>query len=95
MLGHPAVIEDNTVKQPKDKEDKITCIGPKTFGQAINSTLVSKFSETIYAYVTSRDDFLWAGKRHGVITSPRIMPRKDKLEPDFSKYPLFGLKAIE
>ena len=91
MLGHPTIGDDNTVKQPKEKANRITKLYPKTFGQAINNTIVSKFSETIYAYVDVKDDFYWAGKKSGVATSPRKIPRKDKLKPDFSLYNLFGL----
>lgn len=91
MLGHPTIGDDNTVKQPTNKEDRITKLYPKTFGQAINNTIVSKFSETIYCYVDFQDNFYWAGKKQGIATSPRKLPRKDKLKPDFSVYGLFGL----
>lgn len=94
MLGHPVIGEDQTVKQPKDDEMKITKLYPKTFGQALNNTLISKFNEVVYAYVDRQDKFWWAGKKEGIATSPRKIPRKDMLEPDFSKYPeVFGLKA--
>ena len=83
--------DDNTVKQPANKEDRITKLYPKTFGQAINNTIVSKISETIYCYVDFQDRFYWAGKKQGVATSPRKIPRKDKLTQDFSIYGLFGL----
>lgn len=90
MLGHPVIGEDQTVKQPKEEENKITKLYPKTFGQALNNTIVSKFSETIYSYVDRQDSFWWAGKKEGVATSPRKIPRQDKLVPDFSLYPIFG-----
>jgi len=93
MLGHPVIGDDQTVKQPKEEELKITKLYPKTFGQALNNTLISKFSEVIYAYVTRQDKFVWAGKKEGVATSPRRVPRADNLEPDFSKYPIFGITA--
>lgn len=91
MLGHPVIGDDNTVKQPAKKEDRITKLYPKTFGQALNNTLVSKFHEVIYSYVSYSDDFYWAGKKQGVATSPRKIPRKDKLTQDFSIYGLFGI----
>lgn len=90
MLGHPVIGEDQTVKQPKEEENKITKLYPRTFGQALNNTIVSKFSETIYSYVDRQDNFYWAGKKEGVATSPRKIPRQDKLVPDFSLYPIFG-----
>lgn len=90
MLGHPCMGEDQTVKQPSNQEDKILKLYPRTFGQALNNTIVSKFTETIYAYVDRSDSFYWAGKMAGVATSPRRVPRKDKLTPDFSMYPIFG-----
>jgi hypothetical protein len=90
MLGHPCMGEDQTVKQPSNQEDKILKLYPRTFGQALNNTIVSKFTETIYAYVDRQDSFFWAGKMTGVATSPRKIPRKDKLEPDFSLYSIFG-----
>jgi hypothetical protein len=93
MLGHPTIGDDQTVKQPKEEELKVTKLYPKTFGQALNNTLISKFSEVIYAYVTRQDKFVWAGKKEGVATSPRKVPRLDNLEPDFSKYPIFGISA--
>ena len=89
VLGHPVIGEDQTVKQPKEEENKITKLYPKTFGQALNNTIISRFSETIFAYVDRQDNFYWAGKKEGVATSPRRVPRQDKLEPDFSKYPIF------
>jgi hypothetical protein len=89
MLGHPVIGEDQTVRQPKEEENKIMRMYPKTFGQALNNTIVSKFTETIYAYVDNQDKFYWAGKKHGVATSPRKLPRTDKLVPDFSLYGLF------
>ena len=89
MLGHPTIGEDQTVKQPKAEEDKIMKLYPKTFGQALNNSIVSKFSETIYSYIDRQDNFYWAGKMEGVATSPRRVPRSAKLEPDFSKYPIF------
>ena len=92
MLGHPVIGDDNTVKQPSKKEDRITKLYPKTFGQALNNTLISKFSETIYTYVDNQDNFYWAGKKQGVATSPRKIPRKDRLVPDFSIYGLFGIE---
>ena len=49
MLGHPTIGDDQTVKQPKEEELKVTKLYPKTFGQALNNTLISKFSEVIYA----------------------------------------------
>jgi hypothetical protein len=90
MLGHPVIGEDQTVKQPKEEDLKITKLYPRTFGQALNNTIVSKFSEVIYAYVDRQDNFWWAGKKEGVATSPRKIPREDKLKPDFSLYPIFG-----
>lgn len=95
MLGHPTIGDDNTVKQPADKLDRITKLYPRTFGQAINNTVISKFSEVIYSYVDFRDNFIWAGKKAGVATSPRKLPRKDNLKQDFSLYPLFGLNAVK
>jgi hypothetical protein len=89
MLGHPVIGEDQTVKQPKDEELKVTKLYPKTFGQSLNNTIVSKFSEVIYSYVDNNDRFYWAGKKAGVATSPRKFPRQDKLDQDFSKYPVF------
>ena len=89
MLGHPVIGEDQTVKQPKDEELKVTKLYPKTFGQALNNTIVSKFSEVIYSYVDRQDNFWFAGKKEGVATSPRRFPRQDKLKPDFSAYPVF------
>lgn len=93
MLGHPTIGDDNTVKQPKEKENRITKLYPKSFGQAINNTLVSKFSEVIYCYIDHSDNFWWAGKKIGITTSPRKIPRKDRLTPDFSLYPLFGTEV--
>jgi hypothetical protein len=93
MLGHPVIGDDQTVKQPVEEHLKITKLYPKTFGQAINNTLISKFTEVIYAYVDRQDKFWWAGKKEGVATSPRKLPREDKLAPDFSKYPIFGITA--
>jgi hypothetical protein len=90
MLGHPVIGEDQTVKQPKEEENKITKLYPRTFGQALNNSIVSKFSETIFSYVDRQDNFYWAGKKEGVATSPRKIPRQDKLVPDFSLYPIFG-----
>ena len=90
MLGHPVIGEDQTVKQPKEEDLKITKLYPRTFGQALNNTIVSKFSEVIYSYVDRQDNFYWAGKKEGVATSPRKIPREDKLKPDFSLYPIFG-----
>jgi hypothetical protein len=89
MLGHPVIGEDQTVKQPVEESLKITKLYPKTFGQALNNTIVSKFSEVLFAYVDNNDRFYWAGKKAGVATSPRKVPRQDKLDPDFSKYPIF------
>jgi hypothetical protein len=89
MLGHPVIGEDQTVKQPAEESLKITKLYPKTFGQALNNTIVSKFSEVLFAYVDNNDRFYWAGKKAGVATSPRKVPRQDKLDPDFSKYPIF------
>ena len=89
MLGHPCIGEDQMERQPKDADSKIMKMYPKTFGQALNNTLVSKFSETIFAYTDKFDNFYWAGKKEGVATSPRKFPRKDKLTPDFSLYDLF------
>lgn len=89
ILGHGVLGEDTTVRQPKEEENKIMKLYPKTFGQALNDILPSKFSETIFSYVDSMDRFHWAGRRDGVATSPRKIPRKDKLEPDFSIYNLF------
>lgn len=93
MLGHPVMGEDQTVKQPKEEDLKITKLYPKTFGQGLNNVLISKFTEVIYAYVTRQDKFVWAGRKEGVATSPRQVPRQDNLEPDFSKYPIFGITA--
>ena len=89
MLGHPIMGEDQTVRQPKEEDQKIMKLYPRTFGQALNNSIVSKFGETIYAYVDRSDNFYWAGRKEGIATSPRKIPRLDKLEPDFSKYPLF------
>jgi hypothetical protein len=89
MLGHPTMGEDQTVKQPKAEEDKIMKLYPKTFGQALNDSIVSKFSETIYSYIDRQDNFYWAGKMEGVATSPRRIPRESKLVQDFSKYNIF------
>ena len=89
MLGHPVIGEDQTVKQPTEESLKITKLYPKTFGQSLNNVIVSKFSEVIFCYVDNNDKFYWAGKKSGVATSPRKTPRQDKLEPDFSKYPIF------
>src|SRR5574343_734597 len=91
MLGHPVMGEDQTVKQPKEEENKIMKLYPRTFGQALNNTIVSKVSETIFSYVDRNDKVLWAGRKEGVATSPRKIPRMDRLEPDFSLYNLFEL----
>src|SRR5574343_179778 len=91
MLGHPVMGEDQTVKQPKEEENKIMKLYPRTFGQALNNTIVSKFSETIFFFVDRNDKFLWSGRKEGVATSPRKIPRMDRLEPDFSLYNLFEL----
>ena len=93
MLGHPVIGEDQTVKQPKEEEMKVTKLYPKTFGQALNNTIISKFSEVIYSYVDRQDNFWWAGKKDGVATSPRRIPREDKLKPDFSLYNFFGVQT--
>jgi len=93
MLGHPTIGEDQTVKQPKEEDMKVTKLYPRTFGQALNNVLLSKFTEVIYAYVDQSDKFWWAGKKTGIATSPRKIPREDKLVPDFSKYPIFGITA--
>lgn len=89
MLGHPVVGEDQTVRQPKEEENKIMKLYPKTFGQALNNTIVSKFSETLFTYIDRQDNFYLAGKKEGVATSPRKIPRQDKLVPDLSLYGLF------
>lgn len=94
MLGHPVLGEDPDVKQPKDYEDKIMKIYVQTLGQKLNTKLPSRFTEVIYSYVDNMDRFFWAGKRSNVSTSPRKVPRKDKLPQDFSKFDLFGLKGI-
>lgn len=86
MLGHPVLGEDQTVKQPKEEDNKILKLYPRTYGQALNNSIVSKFSETIYSYVDRSGKFYWAGWKEGVATSPRKIPRQDKLEPDFSLY---------
>ena len=93
MLGHPVLGEDPNVKQPKEYENKIMRVYVQTFGQKLNTKLPSRFTEVIYAYNDNQDRFFWAGKKLGIDTSPRILPRKDKLPPDFSNYNLFGLKA--
>lgn len=89
VLGHPVLGEDQTVRQPKEEEQKILKLYPRTFGQALNNSIVSKFSETFYSYVDRQDKFWWAGKKDGVATSPRRLPREDKLVPDFSLYNIF------
>jgi hypothetical protein len=90
MLGHPVIGEDQTVKQPKEEELKITKLYPRTFGQALNDVIISKFGEVIFAYVDRQDNFYWCGKKEGISTSVRKIPREDKLKPDFSLYPIFG-----
>lgn len=94
MLGHPILSEDPNVKQPAEYEDKTLRIYVQTVGKQLNTKLPSKFSNTIYTYVDNNDNFYWAGKKHGIELSPRHIPRKDKLVPDFSKYPLFGLESM-
>ena len=91
MLGHPQIGEDQNVKQPKEAEDRITRIYPKSFGQKINSTLMYKFSETVYSYTVNRK-YYWAGYKEGIATSCRKIPKEDRLAPDFSLYPIFEME---
>lgn len=91
MLGHPILSIDPNVKQPKEDENKIKKIYPRTIGTQLNGYIESRFTETIYSYIDHLDNFYWAGKKQGVSTSPRKIPREDKLKQDFSLYGLFGI----
>jgi len=97
MIGHPVLSDDPNANQPTAEEvkngaDKIQKLYPKTFGTKLNETLSSKFSDTIYQY-TDNGKYYWCGYKRGVMTSVRNIPKKDKLNPDFSdkQYDFFTL----
>ncbi|MGH8710168.1 MAG: hypothetical protein ACREVA_02435 [Burkholderiales bacterium] len=75
------------VKQPKEYDQQIRQVYPRTHGQALNSVLPSKFNETCYMYI-ELSKYLLAGRKPGAFTSTRQIPKQDKLIPDFSLYDL-------
>lgn len=89
FLGHPVLSEDPNVKQPRDPELRIKKLYPRSAGHAINSVLMSKFTEVFYSWVDNEDHFFWAGKKEGIATSVRSLPRKARNEQDYSKFELF------
>lgn len=94
LLAHSHLGQDPDVIQPKSqdvmagKAEYIMKTYPRVFGQALNN-ISNKFTETIYAYTEFGGKYYWAGEKERIETSVRKVPRKDKLVPDFSIYPIF------
>jgi len=88
VLGHPFESVDPAQKQPKDTELRITKIFPMTCGSALNSRLISKFTDVIFAYKRG-SRYFWTGNTDGISTSTRNFPSKSDLVPDFSLYKFF------
>lgn len=90
LLAHPSLSPDPLVKQPPKYEDKIMKVYPKTAGIQLNGVLSSYFKETVFCYYDSGSDkYYWAGRKSGIGTSVRRIPKSDKLVPDLTKYPVF------
>jgi len=94
LLAHSHLGQNPDVIQPKGAEvmagkaEYIMKTFPNVYGQAMNG-ISQAFSETIYAWKDFGGRYYWAGEKENVDTSVRKLPRKDKLVPDFSLYPIF------
>lgn len=75
-----------------DKKDKLR--PALNCGQALHGKYIGHYTDTIYAYQDKTGSFYWAGKRLNTETGVRNLPSKDKLTPDFSKYPIFLTEAL-
>lgn len=61
-------------------------------GNAISHKLLGCFTDVIYAY-TFGTKYLWAGAKDKVLNVSRVLPKEDRLEPNFSLYRFFGNKG--
>lgn len=92
LLAHAQLGLDPTTKQPKVKQgdpekELIRQYYPKTFGQQLNTLLSSYFQETVFSYVDKLSgNYYWAGRKNGVFTSTRKIPKEVQLKQDFSLY---------
>ena len=58
-------------------------------GNAISHKLMGCFTDAIYTY-TFGTKYLWAGNKDKIGCVARVIPKEDRLEPNFSKYRFFG-----
>lgn len=75
MLGH--------AKRAADEVTGIENITPDLPGIALSSSYGQHYTDSIYAD-RNGNNFYWVGYRNGVLTSPRSLPAKDRLAPDFA-----------
>ena len=58
-------------------------------GVAMSGKYIGKYSDVIYANITTSGKYVWTGKKLNVETAPRNFPSQDNLVPDFSLYSFF------
>ena len=58
-------------------------------GHAIMHKLMGNFTDVIYAYTFGKS-YVWAGYKAKVSCVARVLPKEDRLVPDFSLYNFFG-----
>jgi hypothetical protein len=75
MLGH--------AKRAADEVTGVENITPDLPGIALSSSYGQHYTDSIYAD-RNGNNFYWVGYRNGVLTSPRSLPAKDRLAPDFA-----------
>lgn len=75
MLGH--------AKRAADEVTGVENITPDLPGIALSSSYGQHYTDSIYAD-RNGNNFYWVGFRNGVLTSPRSLPAKDRLVPDFA-----------
>jgi len=95
LCSNLASLECNLVLLAHEKEltddkgtvlDRVVDFG---CGHAILHKLMGCFTDIIYTY-TFGTSYLWAGYKDKVKCVARVIPKEDRLKPDFSLYNFFG-----
>lgn len=95
LISNLASLECNVIMLAHEKEvtdDKGTVLERVVdfgCGNAISHKLKGCFTDIIYAY-TFGTSYLWAGNKQKVSCIARVLPKEDKLIPNFSLYNFFG-----
>lgn len=82
MLAHVREVTD-------DKGNVLDRVVDFGCGHAIMHKLTGNFTDIIYAYNFGKS-YYWAGARDKVSCVARVIPKEDRLVPDFSLYNFFG-----